>query len=431
MSEPRQPTENPSPPRSEKKAGVHTRFDPPHELPFRKFQAAVPPREPVAGEVAAAAGQDPQQAVAQIQLQAEQLAEHLQTRQRELDRHEAQLNAQQLALEQESRIFRLRATETEAGLSERELDLLRREADVEQRAAAVSQAEAAQALVRQQTAELQAMRQALGRARQDTANRLWQLRGRLQRQRAEQQARAARLALAESALAQQVAELGAKRQRFAAELDGLRHTLRQREQQFGQQQLQAETEIRETQARLKQRSDVLEQRAVALEQLRREVARVHAESLEQRFLAEQTWAKLAPQADAAEVTASLSALRRQLQEHSRETRQSLEHKETQLRSLAGQIHERQASLTVQHQALQEWVRRRREQIEAQSASLAERQRELERQQQQGWELQQLWCQERLELLRQMLGSQTATPQHGAQAADHQPLLVQGEPGEDR
>src|SRR5262245_18862536 len=77
-----------------------TRFDPPHKLP-RDVESAVPspgvPHGPATQETSCAesipvTGMSPE-LVQQFRLQAQQLATHLDTRQRDLDRREAELHA--------------------------------------------------------------------------------------------------------------------------------------------------------------------------------------------------------------------------------------------------------------------------------------------------------------------------------------------------
>ncbi len=140
----------------DKTLGTMTRIDQAHGPPRADGGLPNIPRPPSPDKIAAAAGLVGERVLAQVQVQAEQLAEHLQTRQRELDRQEAQLNARCLELENEIRTFRLWASDREEALGERERALQQQLASLENRSAEVAATEAALASQQRTTAELAA-----------------------------------------------------------------------------------------------------------------------------------------------------------------------------------------------------------------------------------------------------------------------------------
>ena len=97
--------------------GARTRIDPPHVLVAALDDRSTPPAETEADAVGATATSE------QIQTQAAQLAEHLRSRQREVDHREARLNAQIARFEADARTARLILREREAALAEREQSL--------------------------------------------------------------------------------------------------------------------------------------------------------------------------------------------------------------------------------------------------------------------------------------------------------------------
>lgn len=114
------------------------RIDPPHEaystVPAPDPSAVLPPSTatPVADEPAAE----------QIRLQADQLAAHLRSRQKELDHREAELNSRIARWESESRAARLWLDERDADVASRDDESARQQQEVEKRLARLAAAEA-------------------------------------------------------------------------------------------------------------------------------------------------------------------------------------------------------------------------------------------------------------------------------------------------
>ncbi len=115
---------------------IETRIDGPHLAPTRSLQngdsADVHP---------VLAGADCNAVGTQIQAQADQLASYLRSRQRNIDRREAELNARLAVLDSEGRRERLVLSQHESELAEREEALTLRERELEDRLAAVATAE--------------------------------------------------------------------------------------------------------------------------------------------------------------------------------------------------------------------------------------------------------------------------------------------------
>ncbi len=199
----------------DKMLGTMTRIDQAHG-PLRA-DSGLPdiPRPSSPDKIAAAAGLVSERVLAQVQTQAEQLAEHLRSRQRELDQQEAQLNARCLELENEMRTFRLWAGEREEALGERERALQQQSAGLENRSAEVAAAEETLASQQQTMAELAA----------------------------QLHARVARQQQAETALEGQRGQLAEEQRRFAAEFEELCQATAQRELALVERQQQAERRL--------------------------------------------------------------------------------------------------------------------------------------------------------------------------------------------
>ena len=106
-----------------------TRVDPAHVM----VREESPHDSPVAPQVEAVCG-DPTDLERSLQRQADQLADHLRTRRRELDRREGKLNAQLALLENDSRRARLWLAGREAELDEARGDLEQQRTSLEERA---------------------------------------------------------------------------------------------------------------------------------------------------------------------------------------------------------------------------------------------------------------------------------------------------------
>lgn len=333
---------------------VVTRVDPPHvpasALPEIPQTPQLEPVTPLAADsdlVARHAGE---------------LADHLRSRQRDLDRRESQLHAQWARHESELRTSRLLIREHQATLAERERDL-----DCESRNWAAEQQRQRDEL-RQQ--ELQLRRQLENPARsgdelpavapRDSANQR-QLEAQLERQAAITGVLEAQL----EELRQDRAALDIERLQFDTEVQLTRQDLETERQRV-------QTEIATGQERLSARREILVHHQAVLEQRREEILKLHRETLEMRLAAEQLWEQMAGSAPPIELAKSLAALRARLDEQYRLARQSLAEQTREMRELGTHVAEQHRSLLRHRDQLQEWATQRQRDFTELSERLARR-----------------------------------------------------------
>lgn len=210
-----------------------TRIDHAHAGHVAVSAFPVGPRLPPPEVVAAAAGLISERILTQVQTQAEQLSEHLQARQVELDRRESEGQALRQELEQERLAFRNWATERETALNERERQLQRDAAELDRRSAEIGTALA------EKDRYIEAGGQKRAADRQTAARLLRRLRLRLQATREQLQLRASRLQQAEHAFARRIQHWEDERRRFATDLADLEAWSRRRQADFDQPRWQS------------------------------------------------------------------------------------------------------------------------------------------------------------------------------------------------
>lgn len=150
--------------------------------------------------------------------------------------------------------------------------------------------------------------------------------------------------------------------------------------EIAQQRENSERMLEEKRTDLMRREDELERHRAAVEQLHTVVSHQHRETLELRLVTEQLWSQLSGRQNAVELTQSVATLRHQLADEYRLANESLAEQKQELRRLAERLDEQQLAIRKQRNELQEWVRRRHEEIEGQAARLVAREQELDRQQ---------------------------------------------------
>lgn len=407
-----------------------------------------PSARPSREQLLVAAGLGAGPALEQLQTQAEELGEQLRSRQRELDRREATLNARSLEIDAQLRKARLVTSEREEELKSRDEGLQRRQAELDERAAALAAAELVLERQRQQFEDwadqqsqtfhhrdvvlaeqqerLAEQRQALERAAQEAAEQaerqrqqiqrqtqqlqadrrraaalLRRRRGQGQQQQAELQARAAQVDQTEVLVNEHLRQLDHDRQRFVTDAAELRRTFAERERALVAGQQQAEQQLRAAKQKLEERTRAVEHREAVLEQLQRELTRRHGEVLELRLVAEELWAKLSRTVPAKELAASVRALRQQLADHYRLAQAALDEKEQSLAQLATRVAEQQRTLARHRQELQDWLHHRQTELEEQTLALAAREEEFLQKRWEYWDRQQQWIRERQDLQRQL------------------------------
>jgi hypothetical protein len=296
-SRPTRPSDPPLP------AGAvqQTRFDPAHEIHRSDDSQGAGGLPPLEGQTTDESVTLPTEAatgfsaslVQQFRVQAQQLAAHLQERQRELDRREAELHA----------------------------DLARH--DVAARSARLWFQERQHDLAMQQAALIDANAQEY---KQDLADRQREL------ESSEEQ-----LAAAEAALARSQADLAETRAQFDSER-------RQSLQKLTAERHELITECRraKTQQQLQRQSlsaqfDELDRRNAELKLLRSEVLDLQRETLEMRAALEALWGQMSPHVQPSDFLQSLAILRGKLAEEFRSQSAELAAQRSELESLAATI----------------------------------------------------------------------------------------------
>ncbi len=305
----------------------------------------------------------------QVLAHAGQLATHLRTRQRDLDRRESQLNARAAELENDLRASRMWFHEREQESAQRELELQQHVNELEERATAIAATEV--------SADL------------DSES--------LQRD----QVRANALDKAEEQLNKQFAKLKLQSDLIAAEREELRAQKREHECEVVQRDKNHKAAFAKKKRQLDQREKFLDQREATLDGLQSDVGRLHRDSLEMRLIAEQLWSQLAGKLTPAELTKSISDSRSKLAEHFQVEQDRVAQQRQELTDLAVKLENRQLQLTRQRRELEEWAQRRDQEIEEQAARLVAREQELDRQEQNHLETESKWDDERRRYERQI------------------------------
>lgn len=329
---------------ADKKAAKETRVDAPHILGFPAGEEkpveneAAPVEIPAANaaieEIALEAieGTSPDE---QIRLQAAQLGEQLRSKQRELDRREALLNAREAQLESDARTTRLWLSESREELEQRESHL------------------------------------------QEKTRRLHDL------------------LEAEESLAAEKAELAELRRVLLSEREELRRRDRlSREHNLAQRE-RIQAELVDKRRQLAGRGEELDRTHAALKKLRDELSLMHRDALESQLAAEELWTQLSIAAPPAVLAQRLGEIRRRLAEAYRAEKAELVERRRELTELGGELAEQLALLARQKTELDARLAGREQEIERQAASLAAREEELGGQEIRFQQAAQEWAAQRL------------------------------------
>ena len=345
----------------------------------------------------------------QLELQANQLAEHLRQRLRDVDHRESQLNARVAQLEADLRAGRVWLREQEHEFAEREAELRRQLEDAQVRGeaktdaaeeevgldearAALADREQALALkeneLREQRFEFQRQSAALRHAQQ-----LWeQERARQEAELARERERLARkfedqsadrdrqLRTAEELVARESEQLARDRAELASDRQMWDERRRSETEALAERTKIAEDDLAQQRVRLDGRAEWVERQRAGLEQVRAEIASLHRQSLEMRLVAEQLWSQISGRMSPAEVAQSIARLRLKLAEHYRLEEQALEAKKQELVELSERIANRHQELSVLQCGLKDWSASRQSEIEEQAAALVQREQDLQAQQ---------------------------------------------------
>jgi hypothetical protein len=358
--------------------------------------------------IAAVTGQSEAARREQLELQADQISEHLRERLREVDRREAHLNARVAQLESDLRSSRVWLREQEHEFAEREGELRRQLDDAQARGEAGSSAaesvdlEAAHAELAERERQLQLKENELRERRFEIerlsaalrhAQQLWdQERSRQETELVRERERLARhfheqsdqrdeqLRSAEQVVAEQSQQLARDRAELTADRRGWDERRKAQSQALDEKAQAAEAELHDQRLRLAGRGEWIERQRAGLDQVRTEITELHRQSLEMRLIAEQLWSQISSRMSPAEVAHAIAQLRLKLAEHYRLDEQALEAKKAELIQLGERIGEQHRELAQLQSGLKGWAAARQSEIEDQAAKLIRREQELEEQQ---------------------------------------------------
>jgi chromosome segregation ATPase len=192
------------------------------------------------------------------------------------------------------------------------------------------------------------------------------------------EARRAHLSEAESLLAHAESEVAELRQSILNERQQL-EVERQAERRRNEAQRQrVEAELMQRQETLEAASQQLELRRAAVEQMRAELTVAQRDALENRLAAEELVTQLAGAIPPAQLSHQVARSRARLTECYRLQQEGIVDERRQLEALAVQITEQHGRLAAQKRDLERWLSERTDEAEAETARLAEREKQLDR-----------------------------------------------------
>lgn len=325
------------------------RIDPPHKMASPQTLTPVEPPAEVTSDTPVQPEQvkvPDEAAQARVHAQADQLAAHLRSRQKELDHRESQVNACLAALDRDMRTARLWLKEREAEFTERAAFLDSREANLEGR-------------------ERELARRARDMARAEA-----------ERSDAEKCARRKEIELAECRAEEARAEAESLRERLRQAHQELSEDARQQRRRLADEQRAALAEIEKQREAVRRRGEHVDKAHAALEQLRGELGRMHRETLEIRLATEELWVQLSGAAPPAALTKSLSGIRSKLADHYRLANAELQQQKQELEAIRRQLAEQYDKVLRQKQQYDHWAQQHRQDTEADASRLAARETEL-------------------------------------------------------
>jgi len=423
---------------------VEKRFDQAHEVPRGIAKAPSPPDQSPAGvanssnpaKEALEASELPPASLAgtkglgsqgitpeliqQFRLQAQQLAAHLDSRQRDIDRREAELHARIAQQESAGRNARLWFQERNNELDDRKSALDQREQMINSRLIEFderSDREHTSAEASQHDEQL--LHDLDLRRRQEELNELTlQLDQRHQHCHALQQKLTEReniLEAAESALARNQVEWDDQRRQEQQQRGEIQARFQEQHARAIDGHRQIEIELQKQREALYGRSQQLERRGAALDQLRSDLLRVQRETLELRLATEELWAQMSGLAPSASLTQSLARLRAQLSENFRLQAAEVDAQRTEAQQLAATVAKQHQLLIAQKHQWQQSAAAAQRQIELQAASLAAQEEQLNGQLDRQYQAQQEWEAQRHRLESELRRLQAKLRQRNAES----------------
>ena len=288
--------------------------------------------------------------------QANQLAEHLRGRQKELDHREAELNARSAQLETDLRCARLWLSERIAELQERPA-----EPSAEQLAREES--------LRRTAEQLEAKQK-----------QLEQIEARLQQDRAE------------------VKKLQEQSSAGWRDADGRDHSRRELLEAERRRNM---AEVEEQRRAVGRRAEHVDRSRAAMEQLRGELLRLHRETLEIRLATEELWAQLSGAAPPACALQSLGRIRGKLAEHYRLINVELQSRKEEMEKAAANWPNSTRPWCKRSSGFEQWAVAKQKEAQQQASRLIAREQQLDRRETELRRQSQQWQVERLELQQEL------------------------------
>ncbi|MEM8681237.1 MAG: hypothetical protein AAGF97_17965, partial [Planctomycetota bacterium] len=316
----------------------------------------------------------------QLQRQACELGERLQSRQRQLDQREASFHAQVAQLENELRSARLLQQELQHELADQKRKLQRREDELQREAADLLHAETAQ---REEVHEQVALASRLNENAKLTA--------------AEWRRRLADLDKGERLIKSQLGDIAFQRTALERERHELARSNEERDQTIRRQREEEKQRFQTQLLKLQQRQEEVERRATSVQQLHQDTCETHRETLELRIATEQIWAKLSGQVSTAELTRQLAGWRKQLMDQFALANESLAQQRAENLNLLKQLEAQAETLKHNRDELREWMMRRQQELFDEAEKLLARERELDQEQANLRHRERQWAEEKSKL----------------------------------
>ena len=289
-----------------------------------------------------------------LQRQANQLADHLRQRRHELDRRESKLNAQLALLENDSRRARLWLAGREAELEETREELHRRREELEERARRLAE---------------EAARPAPEHIERER---------KLDAREAELDAREARLRQWEEELTASTKEVQSIRAQLEEELRAREESLATEASAFGEKCRAVMDDLADARRRAEEKTRRADHARAALEPVRAELRAMQRDALQDRLAAEELRIAVAETAPPATLSETIAAIRAKLDDRYAEAKSELIRERTALEATRDELAGRLELILAEKHRFEQWVNRRRSELDEETKRLAATERELEK-----------------------------------------------------
>ena len=342
--------------------------------------------------------------VDQMQRQALELGQHLESQRADLDRRESEFHARVARIENDLRTARLVCAEREIELQQRAEELVASPGGLNPKIVAEIHGEDAVAPPEEAAdvvATLPTMPFGLACNNNDLS-RLWEQ-------------RLTDIEKSERGLQAQVAQLEYDRRKLAEDRAQFEETAQSEQkanvESWEQRKLDVENEIE----RLNDWSAELDSRQLAVEALYEDASRMVREAIEMRLATEQLCGRITMSISTTEMTQRLAGLRCQLMDQFHLANERARQKKQEIEALLGKLADHQETLQNQRRELRRWFTRRNAEIEADASKLLQREGELKMReeqlavQQRDWAQQRHEYQQRVRRLQRMVHSDDVEP----------------------